>query len=267
MLFSHDVYFDIKTIQLAHEFVLDRVQKCEYPQGRGHYGLVFVQSGRAEYRFFTGDRFTIGEGDVLFLSPKCAYSIVTEKAFKHYTVNFDIHEDSSKTDMLSRSYYLLQGESVASMEQIFKELITVWGMKKPGFEMRSVGYLYELLSQFYFAYAQEQISVSYHRLLPAKEYIEQHFENTITLEQLAFLSNMSVTNFRREWKKHYAESPIRYRDRIRLYYAREYLSSGYYTVTEIAKKCGFEDTSYFVRFFKQKTGHTPNEFKRQFLGK
>ena len=52
--------------------------------------------------------------------------------------------------------------------------------------MRSVGYLYELLSQFYFEYTKEQNSVLYQRLLPAKEYIEQHFKGPITLEQLAF---------------------------------------------------------------------------------
>jgi AraC-like DNA-binding protein len=76
---------------------------------------------------------------------------------------------------------------------------------------------------------------------------------------------MSVTNFRREWKKIYAEAPIQYRDSIRLYYAKEYLSSGYYTVSETAEKCGFDDVSYFVRLFKKKTGLTPGEFKKALL--
>jgi AraC-like DNA-binding protein len=77
---------------------------------------------------------------------------------------------------------------------------------------------------------------------------------------------MSATNFRREWKKIYLETPLQYRDSIRLYYAKEYLNSGYYTVTEIAEKCGFDDVSYFVRFFKKKAGRTPGELKKKFLG-
>ena len=132
--------------------------------------------------------------------------------------------------------------------------------------MRAMGYLYELISLFYSEYINEQNAASNQRLIPAKEYLEQHFRQPITLEKLGFISDMSVTNFRREWKKHYSESPIQYRDNIRLYYAKEYLSSGYYTVTEIAKKCGFDDTSYFVRFFKKKTGITPGAFKKKFLG-
>ena len=60
---------------------------------------------------------------------------------------------------------------------------------------------------------------------------------------------------------------MQYRDSTRLYYAKEYLNSGYYTVSEIAEKCGFDDVSYFVRFFKQKTGLPPGEYKKEFLGR
>ena len=262
-MLSGDFYLDIEKINIAHEFILDRIHKCDYPSGRAHYGLVYVLNGKAEYRFFTGDRFTVTDGDVLFLSPNCAYSIITEKEFKHYTVNFDLHEDSSDLNALEQPYCLLQGKKSEQIERVLKELVGVWSPQKTGYEMRSVGYLYELLSQFYFEYTKEQNSVLYQRLLPAKEYIEQHFKSPITLEQLAFLSNMSVTNFRREWKKHYPESPIRYRDNIRLYYAKEYLNSGYYSVSEIAEKCGFDDVSYFVRFFKKQTGTSPGAYKKR----
>ena len=267
MVFSENFYLDIKKIQIAHEFILDRIHKCEYPSGRDHYGLVYVQSGTAEYRFFSGERITITEGDALFLSPHCAYSIATEKEFKHYTVNFDIHEESSELNEFKEPYCLIQGKNLEQINRILKKLIDVWSSKKEGYEMRAVGYLYELLSQFYFEYTHSESFTAHQGLLAIKIYIEQHFNEPITLKQLAFLSSMSVTNFRREWKKRYTESPIQYRDGIRLYYAKEYLSSGYYTVTETAKKCGFEDTSYFVRFFRKKTGCTPNEFRKQLLKK
>ena len=78
---------------------------------------------------------------------------------------------------------------------------------------------------------------------------------------------MSVTNFRREWKKRYAESPMQYRDTVRLTYAQEYLNSGYYTISEIARKCGFDDVSCFVRFYKKKTGMAPGNAKKQSMGK
>ena len=265
MLFSDDFYMDIKTIHIAHEYILDRVHKCEYPHGRGSYGLIYALGGRAEYRFFTGERFNIKEGDVLFLSPYTAYSIITEKEFKHYTVNFDIHGESSNLDSLTQPYYLLQEKNMEQIERLFKKLIGIWDLKKAGYNMRATGCLYELIDIFYFDYFIRHNAVSYQRLIPAKEYIEQHFDQSITLEHLAFLSSMSVTNFRREWKKLHTETPLQYRDSIRIHYAKEYLNSGYYTISEIAGKCGFEDVSYFVRFFKKQTGLTPGEFKKKFV--
>ena len=47
-MFSENFYLDIKKIQIAYEFILDRVHRFEYPSGRGHYGLVYVLNGKAE---------------------------------------------------------------------------------------------------------------------------------------------------------------------------------------------------------------------------
>ena len=68
MLLTNSFFLDIKEIHLAHKYVLDRVHRCEYPYGRGHYGIVFVLSGQAEYRFYTGERITVSDRDVLLLS-------------------------------------------------------------------------------------------------------------------------------------------------------------------------------------------------------
>jgi len=264
MPFTDEFNIDISKIRLAHEYVLNSVQKCEYPRGRGVYGLIYALEGSAEYRFSNGDRLTVSVGDVLFLSPACAYTIVTECAFRHYTVNFDVHAETSRFGALDQDYRLMKEKSSEHIERGFKRLVSEWRGRKAGYEMRSLACLYELLSLFYFDISEGDNN---ERLLPAREYIEQHFDREITLDRLAFLADMSVTNFRREWKKRYAETPIGYRDSVRLYYAKEYLACGYYTVSEIAEKCGFDDVSYFVRFFKKQIGITPGEFKKRFLGK
>lgn len=266
MLFSEDCYLDVKSIHIAHEFVIDKAHKCEYPHGRASYGLIYTLHGNAEYRFLNGERVRVCAGDVIFLSPNAAYSIVTESEFRHFTVNFDIHKASSRLGILDKTYLVLKEKNTEHIERGFRKLVSSWRLKKSGYEMQSVSTLYELIAQFYSDCQNEQ-SEQYERLLAAKEHIEQNFNSPITLEELAFLSNMSVTNFRREWKKQYPDSPIQYRDSIRLYYSKEYLACGYYTVSEIAEKCGFDDVSYFVRFFRKHTGITPGQFKKQYLKK
>ena len=80
MAISDGFYIDVERIHVAHEYVLDRVHKCEYPRGRGSFGLILALQGKAEYRFASGDRVTVSRGDLLFVFPHTAYSIVTEKA-------------------------------------------------------------------------------------------------------------------------------------------------------------------------------------------
>ena len=259
-MFSTDFSIDVKKIQIAHEFTLDCARRCEYPTGRGSYGLVSVLEGSAEYRFAGGERITVAPGDCLLIPPSSAYFIETQTAFRHYTVNFDIHEENSSIDVLDTHTRLLQCKSNEQIEITFKRLVHLWSAKKPCFEMQATGLLYELLSLFYRAYTKERSPVD-NRLQAARAYIEQHFDRPISLRQLAYLCSMSVTNFRREWAKQYAEPPMQYRDSIRLYYAKEYLNSGYYSVSGVAKKCGFDDVSYFIRFFKKKVGTTPGAIK------
>jgi len=266
MMTSDNFYIDIRKINHAHEFTLDAKNGCEYLNGRDLYGLVFCIEGEAEYRFCSGERCKVSAGELLLLSPNAAYSIIINGKFRHYTVNFDIHEESSTIPCLQGAFCFLHSDSADKYKQIFKRLTSLRVFERIGAEMLALSCLYELLSTFFLElYTHEHGSVRYERILPAKEYIDSHSNKPLSLDLLARLCNMSITNFRREWTKIYGETPLQYRDRVRLFYAKEYLSSGYYTVGEVACRCGFDDVSYFVRFFKKHTGSTPRNFiQKQF---
>ena len=259
-------YADVGEILLAHEFVLDRAHKCEYPNGRGKYGVIYAIDGQAEFRFLGAPTVTVSTGDALFLPPNATYRIVTKKEFRHYTVNFTVRRETSALGTMDSSYCLLKKEKSGGVERELRELVGLWKAKKTGYRMRATGCLYRLLSDFYGAYEDEE-SDGVGRLFPAKAYLERNLADSTRLDHLAKLCSMSVSNFRREWKKLYGGSPLQYRDTVRLQNAKEYLISGYYSVSEVAVRCGFEDPSYFVRFFKKHEGVTPGEWKRQTIGK
>ena len=257
-------YLNIERIHLAHEFVLNRVKRCEYPRGRGSYGLVYVLRGEAQYRFSTGERVNIGEGDVLLISPDCAYSIFSDEDFLHYTVNFSLHLTEESVAVLPSRYFCLRGEGTFPFERLFKRIVSIWQGKEIAYEMLAVSVLYEILACFIREHSRKNES-DYLRLLPARTYIEKHFEESISLDALATLCRMSLTNFRREWKRHFQDTPLKYRDTLRLALAKEYLHTGFYTVTEIATKCGFDDASYFVRFFRKNVGLPPKEYQKKHM--
>ena len=75
---------------------------------------------------------------------------------------------------------------------------------------------------------------------------------------------MSETNFRREWMRAYKKTPLAYRDELRIEQAKRLLLRADLSVGEVAEECGFEDESYFVRFFKKNVGITPGAYRKRF---
>ena len=61
-------------------------------------------------------------------------------------------------------------------------------------------------------------------------------------------------------------APAQYHLQLRLNSARDRLKNTRLPVGEIAQQLGFESAQYFSRIFKQKTGRTPNSFRRQYQG-
>ena len=257
-------FLKIDEILLAHAFTLDRAHRCAYPNGRGSYGIVLALEGMAEFRFSSGEQVVLTEGCALFLSPDAAYTVRTEGAFRHYTVNFRAESDGARLGALDGKHTLLPCGDTEGIRHAFRRLVAIFSAKGTGFEMQSFGTLYELLALFY-STLDASVQGDAARLQPAREYIEHSFRLPITLSELAARTGMSVTHFRRVWQRQYGTSPMRYRDSIRLSFAKEYLHSGYYTVAEVAEKCGFDDPNYFVRFFKRHVGIPPRVYQKQYL--
>ncbi len=89
--------------------------------------------------------------------------------------------------------------------------------------------------------------------------IESNQLNKLTLKELAFLCNMSVSSFKREFKKHYAESPIKWFQDKRLAYAFRLLNEEQKRPSDIFTIVGYETLSSFVQAYKLKYGITPKQ--------
>lgn len=87
--------------------------------------------------------------------------------------------------------------------------------------------------------------------------IETNWMSKLTLKELSFLCNMSVSTFKREFEKHYAESPIKWFQNKRLEYAHHLLNQEQKSSSEIYFEVGYESLSSFIQAYKSKYGITP----------
>lgn len=95
----------------------------------------------------------------------------------------------------------------------------------------------------------------------AREYIDEHFMQEISLEQLTRQAGLSRAHLIRAFRKHYFITPHAYQTDLRIRHARGLLRSGT-TPAETALACGFADQAHFTWHFKARVGVTPGQFRR-----
>lgn len=93
------------------------------------------------------------------------------------------------------------------------------------------------------------------------EYIETNYMETITLEQLSQISGMSKNGIIAMFKRLYGMTPVKYMNNLRLYKACELLKNTDMPISQLAYQCGFADSNYFARVFKEQRGTTPREYR------
>jgi len=95
----------------------------------------------------------------------------------------------------------------------------------------------------------------------AKEYIDTHYQNEISLDDVSREVDISPYYFSKIFKDETGENFIEYLTAIRIAKAKELLLRSEYSMKEICSMVGYSDPNYFSRTFKKNVGVTPTEFK------
>jgi AraC-like DNA-binding protein len=100
----------------------------------------------------------------------------------------------------------------------------------------------------------------------AIKYIDQHFDQHITLEEISYYVSLSANYFSNMFKKTTGQSFIEYVSRLRIEKSKELLMDLNYTVYQIANAVGYSDARYFSRVFKTVVGKTPTQYRNSIIG-
>lgn len=97
-----------------------------------------------------------------------------------------------------------------------------------------------------------------------QDYIEEHYEDKITIDSLANLINTGRRTFERRFKEATNNTPIEYIQRVRIEAAKKSFEASRKNVSEIMFDVGYTDTKAFRDTFKKITGLTPIEYRNKF---
>jgi AraC-like DNA-binding protein len=95
----------------------------------------------------------------------------------------------------------------------------------------------------------------------AKEYLQGHYTEEVSLQELARVVNMSPFHLSHVFRLIVGLPPHAYQTQLRLAHARRLLAQGY-SVGYVAQETGFFDQSHFTQLFKRRFLITPGSYRK-----
>jgi transcriptional regulator GlxA family with amidase domain len=119
-------------------------------------------------------------------------------------------------------------------------------------------------SQAHFAVFTGQHQHEDKEILRAQQYIEQHYPDSISMDNLSRLVNMGQRNFIRRFKAATNNTPFEYLQRVRIESAKRALENNDKDVASIMDDAGYKDQKAFRSIFRRLTGLSLQEYKKKY---
>ena len=103
----------------------------------------------------------------------------------------------------------------------------------------------------------------YRRMNDVVNYINQHYAEPLSIEDLAKVASLSVSQFERRFRSVFQQTPSRFLIRYRLTRASQMLVHTDASLSEIAQCVGFYDHSHFSREFQKVFGSPPGRYRSE----
>ena len=233
------------------------------------YQLVYITRGEGVFQWQGSKPCEVSAGDVMLLRPDMwhRYKPDAETGWCENWVGFQ----GEYAQRLVEKFFTADNAilKVGQDEELLRKLKVVIELmqKSPaGFRQMMAGETVAALARVrsLAMRADKMLSAYESKMDYARHYLLAHAAEEIDLVDLAEEQGMSYSRFRTLFREHTGSSPRQYQLDIRVNRAKELLRDGQRNVSEIAEVLGFSSVYYFSRLFKQRTGKTPVEFRREF---
>ena len=168
-----------------------------------------------------------------------------------------IHFDTINYNTKSIEYFIPDDPAVLS--KLFREIFDVWNKKELGYKFKCSAILCEIFAE---CYTQNYVSKPQNlKIHNSVEYLLKNYKKSdLSIKEIADKSFMSEVYFRKLFKEEYGISPQKYIINLRIQNAVGLISTGYYSLKEIAYMSGYNDYKYFSVEFKKNMGISPSEY-------
>lgn len=148
------------------------------------------------------------------------------------------------------------------VKALFQELFEVFTTRSPSDKLLMKSIMFRLFHVILDAHKNRPQQIApegYSKLLTAKDYIYDHYNEQLTLDQISESVDLSASYLSALFAKYLKTSPINYQITLKLRSAKLLLAKGE-PVTKVARNVGFNSVHHFSRLFKKNFGMSPSQF-------
>ena len=247
------------------------------------YELILIEEGEGQ-AFIGNKEYELRKGDFMLLGPNLPHlwlssdeyyekdtSLRSASVYAQFkdnifpSDNLEMNEFSDISSLLEESGYGLRFDDEASsdIKDFFRKVVGLQGFER-------LIALYQVLHQLAACPYSRLTDAEYRNQCKQKAddsiiryanfYMNQNYQENITLQRIADYIGMNPTSLCRYYKKCSGKTLFRYLAELRISYATKLLTNRNLVISQIAYECGYNNISHFNRQFKMLVGKTPSEY-------
>lgn len=256
--------------------------------------VVYVVSGNAlheiegkTYNVKRGDLFVVNMNTPHVFHPKkdstepfCAYDLMfTPEFFDESLTGYKALEELNKSYMFyslfndgneKTPYFSVSGDEYNMFGELFNKIYLEHKAREKGYIEIIRAYLLQLIITIFRMDRKTQDGLDKNNnsrvVRFINDYINSNFNAPISVNKLANQVFLHPDYLGRIYKKETGLTISRMIQKVRIDKACHYLVSTELNISDVARKCGFEDTKFFYNVFKRQIGVLPGEYRKKAKG-
>jgi AraC-like DNA-binding protein len=250
--------------------------------------IIFVEKSYG-IRFMGSHVGPFEDGDLMFISPNLPHLWRNDHDFYkgnkdmyvdvyviQFLINalgdtfFDHHElsDIRKLFLRGQQGILINGKDHSKISSLIKSVYNSSGFDRLILFLQTLNVFakaesYTLLSSPGFICSVD--ASEYERINKIMSYLMDNYRKEFLLDEIADMVNLSKTSFCRYFKKRTHKTCNQFVNEIRIAHACKMLINSERSIAEICYSTGYNNISHFNRTFKEVTGLTAREYKKQYI--
>ena len=235
------------------------------------YQLLYITKGKGQFFSESSGMHQVKEGYMFLLFPgeRHTYRPDENTGWNEYWIGFDgrIMDEWVRSGFFSKEspvYNIGLNEEIITL---YKRAIIIADAQEANYQQALAGIACNLVSMALYLSRNRDFNKSdvASQMNQAKIAVHENI-SAITPEELARITCMSYSKFRKIFKEYTGFAPSQYIQEVRITMAKELLTNTSKSIKEIAIELGYENKDYFFTVFKKVTGNTPITYRRHTQG-